>query len=142
MLWEAGDDVIAVSWFTWLITIATFVGTYAVYFLASKKLWSNIKAPIYTRFKTPYLALFFVCLLTSNILHLVADAEYDQKVTSLVRHVPLFSPATAKMALLNGGWVDEADIHANRQKMTHESGSQVNYPHSKLESSVAANPNL
>ncbi len=140
MLWEAGDDVIAVSWFTWVITISTCVGTYALYFFASKKLWSNIKAPVFTRFKYPYLALFFVCLLTSNILHLVADAEYDQKVTSLVRHVPLFSPATAKMALLNGGWVDEADIHANRQKMTHESGSQVNYPHSKLESSVAAKP--
>jgi len=140
MLWEAGDDVIAVSWFTWLITISSLVGTYLVFWFLNKKLWSSIEEPVFTRFKYPYLALFFVCLLASNLIHLVADAEYDQKVTSLVRHVPMFSPATAKKALLNGGWVDEKSIHANRQNMTHESGSQVNYPHSPVITSVDAAP--
>ncbi|MEY8247382.1 MAG: DUF3413 domain-containing protein [Bermanella sp.] len=140
MLWQAGDDVIAVSWFTWLITLSILAASYGAYWWLNRTLWANIEAPIFSRLTVPYLALFFVCLLGSNLIHLVADAEYDQRVTSLVRHVPMFSPATAKKALLNGGWVDEQSIHANRQNMSHKSGSQVNYPHAALHTSVADKP--
>ncbi len=142
MLLQAGDDVIAVSWMTWLITFGTLFGTYALYWFLGTQLWQHIQSPKlkWRPMKYVYLAVFFICLLGSHLIHLVADAEYDQKVTSLVRHVPLFSPATAKKQLLVGGWVDAETIRANRQNMKHESGSQVNYPQSEMLTSIPSKP--
>ncbi len=140
MLIQAGDDVIAVSWLTWMIAVLVLLGSYGVFWLLNKKLWQHIELPIWGSLKYKYLALFFVTLLGSNLIHLVADAQYDQKVTSLVRHIPLFSPATAKEALLSGGWVDAESIRANRQNITHKAGTLVNYPQSEMVTSVDEQP--
>ena len=140
MLIQAGDDVIAVSWFTWLITLSTLPGTYAVFWLLNAKLWKHIEHPKWAPLKWVYLAVFFVSLLGSNAIHLVSDAQYDQRITSLVRHIPLFSPATAKEALLSGGWIDAQSIRANSQQFNHTSGSVVNYPKTEMQTSVAEKP--
>ena len=140
MLINAGDDVIAVSWMTWLITITTLLGTYGVYWLINKKLWQHIEHPVWAFLKYKYLAFFFVALLSSHMIHLVSDAQYDQRITSLVRHIPLYAPATAKERLLSSGWVDAESIRANRQNFSHKSGSLVNYPKVPLETSVAEKP--
>lgn len=140
MLIQAGDDVIAVSWVTWFITISTLVVTYAVYWFINKKLWQHIESPIWGRFKYKYLGIFFVALLSSHLIHLVSDAQYDQRITSLVRHIPLYAPATAKEKLLSSGLVDAESIRANRQDFSHESGSLVNYPSQPLNTSIEGKP--
>ena len=140
MLIQAGDDVIAVSWVTWLITIGTLVATYALFWVINKKLWQHIEHPIWAALKYKYLALFFVALFSSHFIHLVSDAQYDQRITSLVRHIPLYSPATAKEKLLSSGWVDAESIRANRQDFSHKSGSLVKYPKTPLETSIAEKP--
>jgi membrane-anchored protein YejM (alkaline phosphatase superfamily) len=140
MLIQAGDDVIAVSWVTWLITISTLVATYALYWFINKKLWQHIESAVWARLKYKYLSVFFVALLSSHLIHLVSDAQYDQRVTSLVRHIPLFSPATAKEKLLSSGLVDAQSIRANKQDFSHKSGSLVNYPSQPLETSINGKP--
>ena len=140
MLIQAGDDVIAVSWVTWFITISTLVVTYVVYWFINKKLWQHIQSPIWARLKYKYLAVFFVALLSSHLIHLVSDAQYDQRITSLVRHIPLYAPATAKEKLLSSGWVDTESIRANRQDFSHTSGGLVNYPSEPLNTSIAEKP--
>ncbi len=140
MLIQAGDDVIAVSWVTWFITLSTLVVTYVVYWLINKKIWQHIQSPIWSKLKYKYLAVFFVALLSSHLIHLVSDAQYDQRITSLVRHIPLYAPATAKEKLLSSGWVDAESIRANRQNFSHTSGSLVNYPSQPLNTSMAEKP--
>ena len=81
-----------------------------------------------------------MALLSSHLIHLVSDAQYDQRVTSLVRHIPLFSPATAKEKLLSSGLVDAQSIRANKQDFSHKSGSLVNYPSQPLETSIHGKP--
>jgi len=140
MLIEAGDDVIAVSWVTWLISISIIIVTFIGYWIGSSKLWIAIKSPGLTRFKYPYSLVLLISWLTSNLVHLYADAEYDQRVTSLVRHIPLFSPATAKEFIYNSGWIDEESMNANRHNMKHSSSDQLNYPHEKVNTSLAEKP--
>ena len=140
MLIQAGDDVIAVSWVTWFITISTLVVTYVVYWFINKKLWQHIQSPIWASLRYKYLAVFFVALLSSHLIHLVSDAQYDQRITSLVRHIPLYAPATAKEKLLSSGWVDAESIRANRQDFSHTSGGLVNYPSKPLNTSTAEKP--
>ncbi|MGR6870727.1 DUF3413 domain-containing protein [Pseudomonas sp. HK3] len=133
MLIQGGNQIIELSWFTWLIVVGFLVGIYALYFYIDKWVWLNTHRPIFSQHKKYYFLVFFIALLGSNILHLYADAQYDQRITSLVRHVPMYSPATGKEALLSNGLIDAQSIRENRHEFKLSNSTNVKYPKTTIE---------
>ena len=133
MLIQGGNQIIELSWVTWLIVIGFLLGIYALYFKVDAWIWANKDRAIFSLHKKYYFLVFFVALLGSNILHLYADAQYDQRITSLVRHVPMFSPATGKEALLSNGLIDAQSIRENRHEFKLSNSTNVKYPKAPME---------
>ncbi|NVK38431.1 MAG: DUF3413 domain-containing protein [Gammaproteobacteria bacterium] len=138
MLIQGGSQIIDLSWVTWGIIAGSLTGIYLVFRKVSNWLWQNSHHPLISKHKSKYLAVFFACLLGSNVLHLWADAQYDQRITALVRHVPMYSPATAKEALLSSGFLDAESIRENRHEFKLPTSRSVVYPKSEL---ITAEPN-
>lgn len=134
MLIQGGNQIIDLSWVTWAIVIGSLMGIYYAYFALDKWIWSHTHHPIFSKHKKRYFAVFFVCLLSSNFLHLYADAQYDQRITALVRHVPMYSPATGKEALLSSGLLDAESIRENRHDFKLSNSTNVVYPKSVINS--------
>lgn len=128
MLLQGGSAIIDLSWFTWLITV--LVGVICLVGIVALSRWATLvsQSGQWLRLKRIYLSTFFVSLFVSNGIHLFADATYDQSITTLVRHIPLFAPLTGRTALLNSGLVDAESIRAERQNLSVKSSSELNYP--------------
>lgn len=133
MLIQGGNQIIELSWFTWLIVVGFLVGIYALYFFVDKWVWSNKTLSIFSQHKKYYFLTFFIALLGSNIIHLYSDAQYDQRITALVRHVPMFSPATGKEMLLSNGLLDAESIRQNRHEFKLSNSTNVTYPKQVVE---------
>ncbi|MDO6721027.1 DUF3413 domain-containing protein [Psychrosphaera sp. 1_MG-2023] len=128
MLLQGGSAIIDLSWFTWLIT--GLVGVICLVGIVALSRWANLvsQSGQWLRIKRIYLSAFFVSFFVSNGIHLFADATYDQSVTALVRHIPMFSPLTGKSTLLNSGLIDAESIRAERQNLSIKTSSELNYP--------------
>lgn len=128
MLIQGGNQIIDLSILTWATIVLALVGIYLVYFKLDKWIWHNHQLALFSQHKSKFVAFFFLCFFSSHFIHLYADAQYDQRVTSLVRHVPMFSPATGKKALLNTGLIDAQSIRENRHEFTLSEKTNVVYP--------------
>lgn len=140
MLIQGGNQIIDLSWVTWAIIVASLIGIYLAFFVIDKWIWSRLHLPLFSQHKKRYFAVFFACLLGSNVLHLYADAQYDQRITSLVRHIPMYAPATGKEALLSSGLLDAESIREKRHDFKLSNSTSVIYPKKPIDSTLASPP--
>lgn len=132
MLIQGGNDIIELSWVTWLVTALVLVGSLVATFYMSKYATQLAHSIKWKKIKRWYIAALVATFLTSNSIHLFADATYNSSVTTLVRHVPMFAPLTGKKALLNSGLIDASELKERAQKLSIQTDGGLDYPKAEI----------
>lgn len=131
LLLDAGGEVIAFSWVTWLVAAGAFVGLLGVQAVFVALAW-HIAQRARRRHAGIYAgAVVIVCVLASHLLHIWADAVYLRPITSLTRHIPIYRPATAKVFLQRAGWIDASE-HRETRSLKVKRSTDLSYPLSPL----------
>ena len=140
MLLTAGNDVIDLSMTTWAVVVGVFFVCLLSFYGFAKFTDKLVQSPKIKLFRRGYLGLFFICFFYAHILHLFADANYDREITSLVRHIPLFTPTTGKRAMLRYGLVNPEKARDAGLNLKVEVASNVNYPKAAMQISAPEKP--
>ena len=127
LLLDAGGEVIAFSWVTWLTGVATLIGVVGVEYVLLNIARRLARRAQPRRAGPAAAAMVLLCLLASSILHIWADAVYSRPVTSLTRHIPAYRPITAKSFLQRTGWIDISDRRKART-LKLDGSSTLRYP--------------
>lgn len=87
-------------------------------------------------------ATLLVSQLTAHGWHAWADANYDSRITSVTRHLPLYYAATAKRFMKARGLVDPQMVRENRSagNLVSARGGRLNYPAEPMNCSAPADP--
>ncbi|PAV25873.1 hydrolase [Tamilnaduibacter salinus] len=88
-------------------------------------------------------ALLFATQLTAHGWHAWADANYDSRITSVTRHIPLYYATTAKRFMKAQGLVDPQAVRENQTPQSLASArnqGQLNYPVEPMDCSPPADP--
>ncbi|MDT8427479.1 MAG: DUF3413 domain-containing protein [Pseudomonadales bacterium] len=126
---QAGGEVFSFSWQTWveagLFVTGILVGeAFLVWFM------------FYFRPKGRWLVSALMLVLglqiTAHSWHAWADANYDNRITALTRHIPLYYAATAKRFFRSKGLVDPQQVRNQAQSARLASikpaSDQLDYP--------------
>jgi len=92
LLINAGTDVFSFSWLMWALAIAGVIVMLAAQWVALHLLR---KKPFPKGTARTVFSVSFVALLGVHGWHAWAEANYDPRVTSVTRHIPVYHPATA-----------------------------------------------
>ncbi|MDZ7735115.1 MAG: DUF3413 domain-containing protein [Gammaproteobacteria bacterium] len=121
--------VAILGWRSWL-----FAGIYLIIFIVLLSLLA-VQIGKWLRARRlrrgPWLAMVLVvCILTTHVMHIWADARYYVPITSMTPYLPLFYPQTAKRFLTRHNIMD---VTANRDRgavnsMIGQSGDRLDYP--------------
>ncbi|MCW8127330.1 DUF3413 domain-containing protein [Microbulbifer halophilus] len=93
-----------------------------------------------------WLGAAFATLLLSQLgahgWHAWADANYDSRITSVTRHIPLYYAATAKRFMQSQGLVDPQKVRENQsaEKLVSARGGRLNYPVAPMQCTAPAKP--
>jgi uncharacterized protein len=139
----SGTDTFSFSWQLWTTAAVVFAGIVAIEAAAAFLLWRK-------RPRARWLVVAFGTMLGLQTIahgwHAWADANYDTRITSVTRHVPLYYAATAKRFMNEYGLVDPQKVRKNKsaQVLGGISGDgQLNYPTQPLQcSQPARRPNV
>jgi len=91
----------------------------------------------------PFLALVLSAQLLAHGWHAWADANYDQRITAITRHVPLYYAATGKRFMDRVGLVDQQrarEAQFDGKAFRPRTSSELRYPLAPLECSDPENP--
>jgi len=135
---QGGSEIFAFSWQFWASTLGIFIGIIILESLIAFMLWRH-------RPRGRWLAICFSALfglqLSAHGWHAWADANYDSRVTSITRHIPLYYGATAKRLMNQYGLVDQQKARNNQAAKalapTNQAGP-LNYPTQPLQCSEPA----
>lgn len=96
--------------------------------------------------RSRWLGAAFATLLASQLSahgwHAWADANYDSRITSVTRHLPLYYAATAKRFMKARGLVDPQKVRENQTagKLAGARGERLNYPAAPMNCSPPPDP--
>ncbi|WP_250460958.1 DUF3413 domain-containing protein [Microbulbifer litoralis] len=99
-----------------------------------------------TRPRGRWLGAGFAILVASQLgahgWHAWADANYDSRITSVTRHIPLYYAATAKRFMQARGLVDPQAVRENQsaEKLVSARGGRLDYPAAPMRCSAPAEP--
>ena len=131
---DGGEEIFVFSWVTWLFAIGALLGILLTQILLA---WLVDRWILPSRTKAG-VWIGIICILSfvgSHSIHIWADAHYDQRITSLTRHIPFYYPTTAKGFLQKQGW---ANLDKNREqaqqalKLSSAGKKGLDYPKSPL----------
>ena len=129
MMIDAGDQVIGFSSLMWMILIFGIALIILTEAYIAKIIWSN-RSFLYIKLKPKLLVTTLIVMyLISHVIHIVADANYDQSITRLTQNYPLLNPATAKRFMIKHGWAQSR--HDELSTKLTDKGS-LSYPLSKI----------
>jgi len=124
----SGTDTFSFSWQLWATAALAFAGILVIESAVAFLLWRK-------RPKARWLSGAFVLMISLQAVahgwHAWADANYDTRITSVTRHVPLYYAATAKRFMNEVGLVDPQKVRQNQPARLLgdvSGGSQLNYP--------------
>ncbi|EGR0668973.1 DUF3413 domain-containing protein [Vibrio vulnificus] len=124
MFFDGGNEVFNISWLSWLI----FISEIAVMFIGlAIAVWLS-KLLANSKLKFAFVALWFVMLLSSQMVHAYKNALYDNEVSQFTNNWPLYYPLTARSFMYKNGFVDEKIAAQNRVELKNVEGSQLDYP--------------
>jgi len=139
MAMNGGTEVFSFSWQTWLSAMAVIGGVLLAQLALGFFLWHRKPG---SGWLGVALATIFGLQATVHGWHAWADANYDTRITSVTRHIPLYYAATAKRFMNKHGFVDQQKVR-NAQSgqplgKTVSSG-QLNYPAGNLSCNTPQN---
>ncbi|SDG47791.1 hypothetical protein SAMN05216571_11521 [Onishia taeanensis] len=137
LLLNAGGDVFSFSWVAISITLAGILAMLVLQGVLGRMLKKRgTRGASRIAF-----ALTVLALLGVHGWHAWADAFYDQKITAMTRHFPLFYPATAKRFFIEQGWVDAQEVRDHvKLGASSQAGRGLNYPLAPLECRGSESP--
>lgn len=137
-----GSEIFSFSWLTWLVGVTAIVALALLQWKVGRQLW---------RHQTSFsLWVPLLLLVTSQLVahgwNAWADAHYDNRITGVARHLPLYHAATAKRFFNEYGLVDPQKVRDSRMAESlgqSSSASGLNYPKDRLQcESPKETPNL
>ncbi|WP_199461315.1 DUF3413 domain-containing protein [Vibrio owensii] len=139
MFFEGGKEVFEISWMTWLIfvgEIALLISGLVMTVWLSGKLASS-------RLKYLLFSVWFVLLLSTQIIHAYKNALYDDEVSQFTNNWPLYYPLTARKFIYKHHLVDQTIAAQNRVELKAVKSGSLNYPLAPLSvSSKETKPNV
>lgn len=137
---EAGTEVFSFSWRLWGISLGIFVVILLVESFLAAVLWRNRPG---AKWLAGAFAIMFTMQLGAHTWHAWADANYDSRITSITRHVPLYYGATAKRLMQRYGLINQQQ--ARKTKTSHSLAQTtpegaLNYPTQSLACSQPEQP--
>lgn len=125
LLVNGGSDVFSFSLQSWLMAIGAVVAM----LLLQYGLWRLAQKVGSFKSYFTVLGVTFTALLSVNLWHAWADANYRSDVTSFTRHFPFFYPATAKRMMADFGLTDPQALRENMEmNLAVKKGQGLNYP--------------
>ena len=129
LLFDTGSQVINFSAEMWVTALIAFTLIFIGELYLAKTLWQHRNRLVSIikpkRFISIMIGLYFI----SHFIHIYADANYDQSVTSLSRYYPLLNPATSKKSMIKYGLA--GTMQESEFNNVNNSGN-LKYPISKL----------
>ena len=135
MIIKGGNQIISFSAQTWAMGIGAILILLLGEVTLGSLLWGRVDAISSRRNGFKIAMVIVTLLLSSNLIHIWADAHYDRSVTTLNRYYPLLYPATAKSFMAERGWVDHEAYRKDQMLKNSSSSGSLNYPLSALEMS-------
>jgi len=124
------DGVIKFStqiWLKFALFILALIAIQALFHYIAIKHNKRLK-----KFNNLALAIWFVCLLYSQVLHAWKDASYDTSITNMSRFFPLYRPLTAKSFFYDNNLVNQ-EMARQQAKVVSTSSTQLDYPKQAIE---------
>jgi len=100
-----------------------------------------VESPHLTKKRYSFPLLWIVALLISQSMHMWYEARYDEEVTGVTRHLPLYYPATNKQFMTKMGWLNPMAARTNNLIEKPSSSGDINYPAKPLQCMPKTNPN-
>ncbi len=128
-----GTEIFSFSWQLWATAAAFFLALILVEAGIAALLWR--RRPKGRWLGAAFFGLFALQL-SAHGWHAWADANYDSRITSISRHIPLYYGATAKRFMNEYDLVDQQKVRENQnlQSLANtDAGGQLNYPTTPLE---------
>lgn len=142
LILEAGDDVFSFSWFTWLITTIIFLTIVSIEIVLARIIWRHLSGPN-SQIKARYaLIVTLTIVMSSQSIHVWADASYDHRITRLTPHIPYYHPITAKTLLRRYGFVEAGVQREHRSVNFSAQMGALNYPLQAMQCKPSQNPLL
>ena len=125
LLLNAGTDVFSFSLTSWLMALGALA---AMLLLQSGLWWLAQRVGRWKHYALTF-SMSFLALLTVNLWHAWADANYRTDVTAYTKNFPYFYPVTAKRLMADLGLTDPQQLRKNMELNTHKKkGRKLNYP--------------
>lgn len=129
MMLKAGSQIIGFSTQTWIMAIGALLGLLIFEILLAKGIWRFVDHRPNGAKGWRVATFFIVLLISSNLIHIWADAHYNRSVTVIPRAFPLLYPATAKSFMAKRGWVDAEAYRQDKMLSKSAPGSgTLQYP--------------
>lgn len=139
MVWNlvmsgSANEVLSLSWVTWLTFYAIVALLLAVQILFALFLWRRIDR---LRYGIPVFALLVVMVLISHFLHAWADFVQYVPITRTVRTLPAFKPVTMKSIMKKLGFKPS---RKNEDMLAVDAEGGLHYPLEELKFSNSTKP--
>ena len=118
-----GENVIKLSWLTWLLITGVLVGLFGLQLVF---LW--IARHIKFRYNKTSIFFIFMCLVYSQIMHVVKEAHYDVVIPGYTPCFPCYFPLTSKRTLEGLGWVKPTEAKQDMIKFSNQAADRLRYP--------------
>ncbi|MGD8174750.1 DUF3413 domain-containing protein [Marinimicrobium sp. ARAG 43.8] len=139
LLLGAGSEIFSFSWLTWTVGLLAILAIV----LLQRDLARRLRRHLPQRGLWVPLTVLFASQLIAHGWNAWADANYDTRITSVARHLPLYHAATAKRFMAEHGLVDPQKVRDNQlaQKLGNISGNgALNYPQAPLQCHTPEHP--
>ena len=138
---HGGDEVIHLSWATWINAIGRSLGLLAVEIAIAYISWRIVSFARLGKVIFLFIGIGVVSTAGSHLVHAWADGSYYQPITRLTRHLPIYYPLTAKRFLEKHGLVDlEKKIAQRKMEKMSRNDRHISYPAAPLSFSRTGDP--
>lgn len=116
MAMQASSEVFRFSWQTWLRATVYILAALMLEVAIAGLLWRQLwRQQWQARWLVTGYGLVLLCLLLAHGWHAWGDANYDERITAVDRHLPLYYGATAKRFLHDHGLLAPEQTRAQSQ---------------------------
>lgn len=96
--------------------------------LLSEWVWKQLRKISHKHIGKPLSIIFFVCFVSSHLIHIWADANLYRPITAQRANFPLSYPMTAKSFMEKHGLLDKQEYQRLRESQGTESSEIIRYP--------------
>ncbi len=140
-VWElltgpGAGEIIKLSWFTIAVIVVVLISMVLVSaWILSFSAWCIAAKSVAGKGKYVFL-VWFVSLISSQLMHIWYEAHYEPEVTGVTRHFPLYYPATAQRDLVKYGLIDPDQVRAQSELRVKSGDKSIRYPLNPMQCSA------